>query len=115
MRIYIEHVSVNKKVVLPESLHNFTAEAEMRRNTYFEAVSRNQNPNIDKLCITKDESERKSAFGSKSIIDMQWEIYRKIEELPDAQVQEELFNKLVKGKKTRAAYEEFYRFLSEDV
>ena len=41
-------------------------------------------------------------------------IYLKIEELPDGQLQEDLFNKAVKGKKNKAAYIMFYKSLSDD-
>ena len=109
-----EHVSVNKKVVLSESLHNFTAEAEIRRLRYYEALVNDEIHQIDKVHITKDECEQMSSIEKKTMVDIQRMIYLKIEELPDGQLQEDLFNKTVKGKKNKAAYIEFYKSLSDE-
>ena len=49
----------------------------------------------------------------KSMLEIQREIYRKIEELPDG-LRQEIFNKLIKIKKNKAVYIEFYKSLSED-
>ena len=110
----MEHVSLNKKVVLSESLHSFTAEAEIRRLLYYEALVNDEIHQIDKVHITKDECEQMSSIEKKTMVDIPRMIYLKIEELPDGQLQEDLFNKTAKGKKNKAAYIMFYTSRSDD-
>ena len=62
---YQEHVSVNKKVVLSESLHNFSAEAGIRRLRNNEAIVNDEIHQIDKVHITKDECEQMSSIEKK--------------------------------------------------
>ena len=46
------------------------------------------------------------------MLDIQRETYHKIEDLPDGQMQEDLFKKIVKGKKNNAAYVEFCKSMT---
>ena len=60
-----EYVSLNKNVVLSESLHNFTAEAEISRLRYYEPLVNDEIHQIDKVHNTKDECEQMSSIEKK--------------------------------------------------
>ena len=72
----------------------------------------NESHQIDNVHITKEKMS--SMEKIKTMLDIQRETYRKIEDLPDGQMQEDLFKKIVKGKKNNAAYVEFCKSLSDD-
>ena len=109
-----EQTSVNNKTVLSECLRNFTAEDELRRRSYFQYFINNENQDSNVIPVSKTESVQKASIQNETIVEIQSEIFRKLEELPDGRLHEEMFYKTVKGK-TKAAHIEFYNSISEDV
>ena len=53
-----EHTSVNNKTVLSEYLRNFTAEAELRRRSYFQYFINNENQDLNVDCSESIITER---------------------------------------------------------
>ena len=53
-----EHTSVNNKTVLSECLRNFTAEAELRRRSYFQYFINNENQDLNVECSESINTER---------------------------------------------------------